>query len=187
MFCLPYFVLLLLLKLLTGWGRPWTCPSRTPPLRTSSSVLTSRGRWLRWVGSCTRASDSSTGRRSGEESDRLKGFAFFVALKSPFGSPGSISPPTCRSNFGALPKWFLCLPKSRCRERKEPWPQSTCLPVNKSTLSGKAVIESAAVWNVNGCRRSAVGLILNYASQEHRLWYFPPLDYKDGNFCCINI
>lgn len=49
-----------------GLDRRLTCPSRPLRPQTSSSVLTNRGRWLRWAGSFTPRSASSTGRRSGE-------------------------------------------------------------------------------------------------------------------------
>lgn len=48
------------------------CPSRTPRPRTSSSVLTNRGCWLRWAGFFTPRSASSPGRHSGENTQRVK-------------------------------------------------------------------------------------------------------------------
>lgn len=43
---------------------------------------------------------------------------------------GLIFMPICWPNFKIQLKWFPCLTKSKCTERKAPWPQSTCRQVS---------------------------------------------------------
>lgn len=134
------------------------CPSRTPRPRTSSSVLTNRGCWLRWAGFFTPRSASSPGRHSGENTQRVKatrqGSLQRCYLKSPLSqiytpsvvrclffflhlsltlSPGLISTLICRTNSKILQRLLLFLTESRCTGRRERWPQSTCRQVASLT------------------------------------------------------